>query len=224
MTAMPARTRFLSALSAKQRLKLSLNSPQRSLRRGAYLYMSGDESEQLYVLQSGRIKLSRIQESGREVTLAILEHGEIFGLEWLQGHELRESYAQAMEDSRVIAVSREQVQNLLRERPELGLILLRILSEKLRDTQSIVERLLLKDVKARLASLLLDLARRSGIPEENGIRLGTRITHQDLANLIGSTRETTTAMLNQFKRSRLIDVRRRQITIAAWDGLQKLAC
>ncbi len=223
MSENPVRTRFLSALNPKQRLKLSMDSPQRTLRRGAYLYMPGDESEHLYILQTGRIKISRIQESGREVTLGIVEAGDIFGLDWLQGQELRESYAQAMEDSRVIAVNRERVQLLLKEQPGLGLVLLRILSEKLRDTQTIVERLLLKDVKARLASLLLDLARRCGVPEENGIRLGTRITHQDMASLIGSTRETTTAMLNQFKRSHLIDVERRQITISAWDGLEKLA-
>ena len=217
------RTRFLSALSDKQRLKLTMESPQRSLAKGAFLYLPGDGAAMVYILVSGRIKITRIQESGRENPLEILEAGELFGMEWIQGRELREDYAQAMETCRVIAVSPERLQALLADRPELHLTLLRIMGEKLRDSQTAVERLMLKDVKARLASLLLDLADRCGIEADNGVRLATRITHQDMANLIGSTRETTTAMLNQFKRCNLIRVQKREITISAWDSLERLA-
>ncbi len=218
-----ARTRFLSVLSAKQRLKLTMESPQRGLARGEFLYLPGDEANRVYILVSGRIKLTRIQENGRENPLEILETGDLLGLEWLQGQEQRVDYAQAMEPCRVIAISPERLQLLMEEQPDLHMILLRIMGEKLRDSHSAIERLLLKDVKARLASLLLDLAERCGIEVENGVRLATRITHQDMANLIGSTRETTTATLNQFKRSHLIEVQSREITIAAWDGLEKLA-
>jgi CRP/FNR family cyclic AMP-dependent transcriptional regulator len=217
------RTRFLSVLSAKQRLKLTMESPQRGLAKGEFLYLPGDEAEVIYILVSGRIKLSRIQECGRENPLEILETGELFGIEWLQGQTQRQDYAQAMDACRVIAISPERIQALMEEQPELHLILLRILGEKLRDSHSAIERLMLRDVKARLASLLLDLAQRCGIEVEDGVRLATRITHQDMANLIGSTRETTTAMLNQFKRCNLIQVQSREITIAGWDGLQKLA-
>ncbi len=215
---------FLAALTAKQRLKLSMDSPQRGLARGAFLYMPGDDCEGVYVVVSGRIKISRLQESGRESTLGMVEAGEIFGIECIQGLKSRESTAQAMEECRIMLISKERLQDLLREQPELSFVLLQVMGEKLRSSQQVIERLLLKDVKARLAALLLDLARRCGQPADNGIRLAARITHQDLASLIGSTRETTTATLNQFKRSRLIDMERRQITIAAPDGLQRLAC
>lgn len=216
-------TGFLSALTAKQRLKLSMDSPQRGLARNAFLYMPGDDCEGVYVVVSGRIKISRLQESGRELTLGMVEAGEIFGIECIQGLKNRESTAQAMEDSRIMLISKDRLQELIREQPELSFVLIQLMGQKLRASQQVIERLLLKDVKARLAALLLDLARRCGQPAENGIRLAARITHQDLASLIGSTRETTTATLNQFKRSRLIDMERRQITIAAPDGLQRLA-
>lgn len=215
---------FLGALSPKQRLKLSMDSPQRSLRRGAFLYMPGDPCTGVYVVVSGRIKMSRLQESGRELALGMVEAGELFGMECIQGQEQRDASAQAMEDCRIMLISKERLQALLHEQPELSFVLLRLLGDKLADSQQVIQRLLLKDVKSRLAALLLDLATRCGQPADNGVRLAARITHQDLANLIGSTRETTTATLNQFKRKRLIDMERRQITIAAMDGLQRLAC
>jgi len=217
------RTCFLSALNPKQRMKLSLSSPRLAVRRGAYLYLAGDEAESLYILQSGRIKISRVQCNGRESALGILDSGELFGLEGLRGFKSRDSCARALDESRVIAIDREKLQALVQEQPELSLLLIRILSEQLMDSQRVIERLLLKDVKARLASLLLDLALRCGIPAENGVRLGAHITHQDMANLIGSTRETTTAVLNQFKRSHLIQMQRREITLTAWEDLRQLA-
>lgn len=218
------RTEFLTALSARQRFHLTMQTPQRSLRRGACLFAPGDEADGAYVIQAGRVKISRYTESGREVALGILEAGELIGLEWLQGHDRRLVFAEAMEETRVLFISRERMENLLHECPELSLVLMRILGEKLQESQVTIERLLLKDVKARLASLLLDLAERCGLPVEDGVCLGGHITHQDMANLIGSTRETTTALLNQFKRHGVIDIQRRRITIAALDGLQKLAC
>jgi CRP/FNR family transcriptional regulator len=214
---------FLGALSPKQRMHLSLDCPQRTLRRGSYLFMPGDPCDGLCVVLSGRLKLSRLQESGRELTLGMVEAGEFCGLECLVGLLEREASAQAMEDSRVMLISRARLQQLLAEQPALSLALVQLLGDKLRASQQVIERLLLKDVKARLAALLLDLARRCGEPAENGIQLRTRITHQELAGLIGSTRETTTATLNQFRRKRLIAVEGRQITIAAMDGLQRLA-
>ncbi len=215
---------FLGALTAKQRLQLSMDSPQRGLARGTFLYMPGDECEGVYVVVSGRIKISRTQENGREMTLGMVEAGELLGLECLQGLLGREAAAQAMEDCRIMLISEERMQGLLREQPELSFVLIGLMGQKLRSSEQVIERLLLKDVKARLAALLLDLATRCGQPAERGILLAARITHQELANLIGSTRETTTATLNQFKRNRLINMECRQITIAAPAGLERLAC
>ena len=222
MSATP-RQDFLGVLLPKQRLRLSLDCPQRNLRRGSYLFQPGEPCEGLFVVLSGRVKLSRIQESGRELTLGMVEAGDLCGLECLQGLGEREASAQAMEDSRVMLIGHACLAQLLADRPELSMALVAILGDKLRASQQVIERLLLKDVKARLAALLLDLASRCGQPAEDGIRLHARITHQELAGLIGSTRETTTATLNQFRRKRLIAVDRRQITIAAVDGLQRLA-
>jgi CRP/FNR family transcriptional regulator, cyclic AMP receptor protein len=223
MTPPPANG-FLGALTAKQRLQLSMDSPQRGLARGAFLFMPGDECAGVYIVVAGRIKISRTQENGRELTLGMVEAGELFGLECLQGLAERETAAQAMEDCRIMLISEGRMQGLLREQPELSIVLIGLMGQKLRSSEQVIERLLLKDVKARLAALLLDLAARCGEPAERGILLAARITHQELANLIGSTRETTTATLNQFKRNRLIDMECRRITIAAPSGLERLAC
>ncbi|TFG86248.1 MAG: Crp/Fnr family transcriptional regulator, partial [Gemmatimonadales bacterium] len=185
MSATP-RQDFLGVLDPKQRLRLSLDCPQPNLRRGSYLFLPGEPCEGLCVVLSGRLKLSRIQESGRELTLGMVEAGELCGLECLQGLSEREASAQAMEDSRVMLIGRARLQQLLADHPGLSMALVAILGDKLRASQQVIERLLLKDVKARLAALLLDLASRSGQPAADGVRLRGRITHQELAGLIGS--------------------------------------
>ena len=109
-------TDFLHMLTPKQRLRLSMDCPQHTLRRGGYLFMPGDPCNGVFIVMSGRVKLSRVQESGRELALGMVEPGEIFGLECFQGVSERESSAQAMEDSRVMLISRDRLQALLAEK------------------------------------------------------------------------------------------------------------
>ncbi len=214
---------ILGALSPKQQLKLSMESPTRGLSRREQIYLPGDEAEYIYVIQSGRVKLSRCSECGKEVILSIMGPGDIFGLEPILGHETRRTQAVALEGGRLLALRRDRFQALIMEHPELLMTLLKIVDNRLWDSQDSLSRLVFKDVKSRLASLLLKMARSDGKVCGNEIRLEAPVTHQDLANLIGSTRETTTATLNQFKRARLIQFDRRRIVISGLDGLEALA-
>jgi CRP/FNR family transcriptional regulator len=129
----------------------------------------------------------------------------------------------ALEGGRLLALRRDRFQELILENPELLMTLLKIVNERLWDSRDNLSRLVFSDVKSRLAALLLNLARSEGKVCGNEIRLEAPITHQDLANLIGSTRETTTATLNQFKRAQLIQFDRRRIVISGLGGLEALA-
>lgn len=217
------RISLLTALGPKQRLKLSMESPARPIRRREQLYLPGEPADTLFLIQSGRVKLSRCSAEGREVILSILGPGDVFGLETVLGQESRASLAVALEAGRVLMIGRERFQSLVAEHPGLMMVLLRIVNERLMESHESLSRLVFHDVKGRLAALLLELAGRQGRAEDGGIRLEAPVTHQDLANLIGSTRETTTAMLNQFRRQQLIQFDRRRIVISGWDGLRALA-
>jgi len=217
------RMTILAALGSRQRLKLSMETPSRVIRKRERIYLPGDPADSLYLIQSGRVKLSRVSQCGKEIILSILGPGEIFGLEPVLDEESRSAQTVALEQGRLIVLSREKFQSLLLQTPDLLMTLLKIVNLQLRDSQESLSRLVFKDVKARLASLLLELARSEGKSCGNEIRLEAPVTHQDLANLIGSTRETTTATLNQFKRAQLIQMDRRTIVISGWDGLEALA-
>ncbi len=217
------RIAMLSALSPKQQLKLSLESPARNISKREQIYLPGEDAEYVYVIQSGRVKLSRCSECGKEVILSIMGPGEVFGLEPLLGHSDRRAQAVALEGGRLLALRRDRFQEMILENPELLMTLLRIVNERLWDSRDNLSRLVFNDVKSRLAALLLNLARSEGKVCGNEIRLEAPITHQDLANLIGSTRETTTATLNQFKRAQLIQFDRRRIVISGLGGLEALA-
>jgi len=215
--------KLLGALSPRRRLKLSLESPSRNTQRREILYFPGDAAEFIYVIQSGRVKLSRCSEEGKEVILSIMGVGEVFGLEPVLGQESRRAQAVALEGGRLLVLRKDRFQALVLEQPELLMTLLRIVNQRLWDSRDSLSRLVFKNVKGRLASLLLEMARREGEVRGREIHLESTMTHQDLANLIGSTRETTTATLNQFKRARLIQFDRRRIVISGWDGLRALA-
>jgi len=211
------------ALGARRQLKLSLESPQRSLRRRETLYLAGDEADYVCIVQSGRVKLARQSPGGKALIWEIVGPGEVFGLEPLFGQELRESRAVAMQEARILLVDRNRFRQLLFEHPDLSQSLLRLLHERLQSSRESLSRLAFQDVRSRLAGQLLDLARRQGVCQGDRAELEAPLTHQDLASLIGSTRETTTATLNQLRRARLIQFDRRRIVIPRISGLEALA-
>jgi CRP-like cAMP-binding protein len=175
-----------------------------------------------YLLKKGRIRIASSAPSGKEVTFEILDPGEIFGeLEALEGFP-REALAETLDDSLICAIRREDFTRYLREHPDLMVKLTKLIGFRLRKIRSRVEDLVFRDVPARLAHLLLDLKKTDGFPEGAGIRLGVKLTHQEMANLIGCSRETVSATLGQFRERRLIRIEGRSITILDSYGLHRL--
>ena len=152
----------------------------------------------------GRVKISRITEGGKELTLAILEAGEVFGeLEVLEGGH-RDTIAEALEDISICVLKRKDFEDVLKKNPDLTLRLTKLIGFRLKKIENRIEDLVFRDVPSRLARLFLSLAKEFGKASEDEVRLNLKITHQELANLIGSTRETVSATLNDFRRRELI--------------------
>ncbi|HEY8369139.1 MAG TPA: Crp/Fnr family transcriptional regulator [Thermodesulfobacteriota bacterium] len=187
-----------------------------------FCYLQGDPGDSVFVLRSGRVRVSRITNDGREFTLAYLKPGEPFGELALVDGAPRETVAEAVEDSEVTVVRVDDLEALLAERPALAIKFAKLLGQRNKVMADKVEDLVFRDVPARLAGLLLTLASDFGVGGERGTRFPFKITHRELAACIGSSRETVSQTLTLFARDRLIARSGRQIIITAPDGLSRL--
>lgn len=193
------------------------------LAEGEVFFTPMDLCETLFVLQSGRVRLYRANPSGREFTLAVLEAGTVFGEMALTGQRLRASYAQALEDSEISAMCRADVERLILEKPQVGLQLIHLLSERLGAYEARMEGLGLKEVPARLAGLILWLIETQGLRDREGYRIPTRYTHQQLGTMIGANREAVTRAFARLRETGTVEVRRRYIHVKDIEALRRAA-
>lgn len=218
------RINLLRSLDPDELRRVDRVATHRRVQRRELIFRPEDRGDAIYLLKQGRVKLSRFDDRGREITLAILEEGEFFGEEALTGAERRLAYAEALEESHVCRIEHADFEALLADNPKLALAVAQQISERLLGARDRIESLAFQDVPQRLASVLTDLAAHHGEPDpDGGVRIQLRLTHQELASLVVSTRETTTTLLNRFKRDGLLDTDGRRIIVRDPQGLAALA-
>jgi CRP/FNR family transcriptional regulator, global nitrogen regulator len=178
------------------------------------IFAPGDPDGQLYFLLEGTVRLYKIYGEYKEATVALLKDGGVFGELSLDEERWQNVFAEAVTDSRVAGVRKSVLTEVIKRRPEFALKLLFSFSERLRRSDEVVESLLDREVSARLATLLLHLADRFGESNGLGTVLQVRLTHQDLANMIVSTREAVSKVMSEFQRDGLIEVRNRRISVS----------
>lgn len=215
--------RLFNEMSREEMEDLARTARMESVKKKNTIFLPGDPSLQVYLLKEGRVKISRVSEEGREVTLALLEPGEIFGeLEALDDSP-RGALAEALDDTQLCVIQREFFVALIRRKPELSFRLTKLIGFRMRRIESRVEDLVFRDVPARLAHLLIQLSKDHGKGMPEGISLQIKLTHQEMANLIGAIRETVSAILGEWKKEGLIAVEGRRIILYRLDLLQKRA-
>ena len=204
---------LFSHLNASDFRPLEKMARIRKIKRSQTVYLPGDPANAVYLLKNGRIKVSRITEDGKELTLAILGPGEVFGeLEVLE-ETPRDTLAEALDEALLFVFDRKDFDQILRESPDLLLRLTKLIGIRLKKIENRIEDLVFREVPARLVRLLIELSKEFGVPGEDGLRINYRMTHQEMSSLIGSTRETVSATLNDFRRQGLIRQHQRSITI-----------
>lgn len=189
--------------------------------RGSFVYVPGDAADQICLVRSGRVKISKSTPEGKEWILNLVEPGEVFGELALTGEETRQTSAEAVEDTVLACLRREHFLWLAGRKPNLALRLLRIVSDRRRQMETRVEWVLFAGVYRRLVELLLDLGRRYGVQVPEGLALRVHLSQKEIAHLIGSTRETTSSTLNQLRRQGLIFIQRRRLIIRSLDDLER---
>ena len=187
------------------------------------VFLEGDPSENLYFLKKGRVKITRIDESGKEFTLTLLEPGEIFGELGLFDESPRETAAVALEDSLICTMRRNDFEKLMENKPELSLKLNKLMGLRVRRIENRIQELLFRDVPSRLAGLILRLLEQHSREMRDGVKINIKLSQQEIANLIGATREMTSSVLNSFKKDGLINIESKYIYILNKNELKKLA-
>lgn len=193
-----------------------------SFRARQVVYLPGDKAEGVHFLVAGRIKISKVTRDGKELTLAYRAGGDFFGEPCLLEGGPREEMAESMESSTTVEVERGPLDRLLAGNNAVSYRFVKALITRRRDLEAKVEQLIFKDVGSKLAELLLKLGSEHGIQNEHGVLVGLKITHQEMANLIGSTRETVSLTLSQFKRKGFIRTEGRKVILTDREGLRAI--
>jgi len=188
-----------------------------TVKRGKVFYRPEETGEVLFILKSGRVQLYRISPEGKKLVIASLGPGTLFGEMALLGQQMHNTFAEAAEDCLICVMSRKDLERLILNKPQVALRVLEITGRRLRDAEERLETMAFKGIPARLASLLLRIS-----AERDSLEI-TGLTHQDLAETVGTYRETATQVLNDLKHQGLIDIGRKRITIIDPEGLLAVA-
>lgn len=207
-------------MSEDQMRMVEQRTIMREVRRKETLYLPGDAGDRIYLLKRGVIKISALDEDGREIILALLRMGEVFGEEAALEDSPRDHMAEAYEDALVCIITKQDFLGMLRAHPDLAFKVTKLIGFRLKTFRSRVEKLLFKGAPARLAAALLELAQDHGVPDAQGILLPLRLSQQDLANLIGVTRESVNLALSDFRKRGFVAVEGRTIRLLRPEALR----
>lgn len=186
------------------------------------IFVRGEEGDRLYAILKGRVKISIFSEEGREIVLAVMREGDFFGeIAFLDG-SYRTADATVVEDSEILSISRGDFFPLLDSHPDIYMKIIRVLCERLRQTNETIEDSIFLTISARCAKTLMKLAASYGQPFGEALRISIKISQQELANIIGTSREVVNRHLRQLQNDDVIHVEKGHIVIDKPDYLEEI--
>ena len=217
------RTPLFATLDQDSSASLRSSMSEIELARGEVLFHEGDPGDSLYVVLRGKIKLGRTSGDGRENLVAVLGPGEMFGELSLFDPGPRSAGATALVDSTLLGLSSDELTPWLATRPDVARALLRAIARRLRRTNDSMSDLFFSDVPGRVAKALLDLSARFGTPAEDGIHVAHDMTQEELAQLVGASRETVNKALADFAARGWLQISARSVLILDTERLRRRA-
>ena len=204
---------LFSELSEEALDSLSHLATRRRYPKDTVVFFENEEGDSLFMILEGRIKVTILGDDGREIILSMLAPGDLFGEMALLDNEPRSATAIAVEESELLLLQRGDFQTVITDNPGISAALIKVLSARLRRANHQISTLALLDVYGRVARVILDMAREEGRRLKDGRIAFRRATHQEIANRIGTTRETVTRMLKDLERQDLVKVEGREILL-----------
>ena len=193
---------------------------EKKLKRDQYLFFENDIGNELFLITSGIIKIFKSdKKSGKIKTLTYLKKGDFFGEMAMLDEEIRSASAQVIEDANVYIISGKKFKDIMLKKPKTALKITKTLSARLRAADQQINDLTFRDIPGRVATTLMSLSEKYGKKTDKGIKISVKLTHQELAEIVGTAREVVTSILSAFKKANCIDIDKHYITIINKDEL-----
>lgn len=186
---------------------------KRKYPKESVIFFEHDVGDSLFVIMAGRVRVTILSDDGREIILSVLSSGDFFGEMSLLDNEPRSATAIAVQDTELVVLRRNDFLSIVQKRPRLLLNLLSVLSSRLRKANHQIGSLALLDVYGRVARVLLDMAREHGVRQKDGRISFRRPTHQEIANMIGATRETVSRTISDLHRQGFIEISGKNVIV-----------
>jgi CRP/FNR family cyclic AMP-dependent transcriptional regulator len=213
----------LAALSVDELRRLESRSRAKWFAAGSPIYLPSDLADGVLLLTEGRVRICSTNEEGKRAILSYVDPGELFGELSLLGDVVRDELAEAVERSQVILMPRDEIQRVMQGNARLTLGITKLVGLRRQRIERRLKSLLFRSVGQRLADLLLELAERYGKAAEIGVVIDLRLSHQEMASAIGSTRESVTLLLGEWTAAGIVAKQRNRVTILALERLRRLA-
>lgn len=204
---------LFSQLSAGDIAELEAQSKIRKLKKGEPVYLPHEQADGVLLVAQGRVKICHATPDGKQSILGFVDVGEIFGELAILGGERRDEYVEATEKTTLVLLPQEGLRNVLRKYPDLVLGVTKLMGLRRQRVEKRLRNLLFRSNRERVMHLLLELCEKYGVRSEEGISLNIRLSHQEMASIIGSTRETVTVVLGQLQKEGLLKISRRRVVI-----------
>ncbi len=202
-------------LGTQEMVEIERSTTMSTCKRGTMFFAPEETGEVLFILKHGRVNLYRVTEEGKKLVTATLEPGSIFGEMSLAGQGMNGSFAEAAEDSTLCLMSKTDVQQVIQRYPSVALRLLEGMAKRLDDAEERLADVAYKSVPARIAATLLRLSGPDNKP--------VHMSHQDIADMVGTYRETATRIMNEMRADELLELRRMRIEVTDRRRLALLA-
>jgi|SRR6056297_3488042 len=193
--------------------RLEMRSRSRTFPARCPIYLPSEKADSVFLLVKGLVKVCNLTADGKQSILAFVEPGELFGELAIFADAAREEYVETVEAATVVMIPADTLQDLMAAHSDVALAITKLVGLRRHRIERRLKNLLFLSNRDRLIHLLLDLAEQFGTFADDGVRLRIKLAHQELANLIGSTRETVTLLLGQLKAEGFIEIGRRRIVL-----------
>lgn len=214
---------FMASLTAEELVDLRSRCRTRSWPRGATLFLEGDRSDTVALITSGRVKVSYFTQDGREIVLALREPGDLLGDQSAIDGEPRGASASALEAVQALVVPAPDFKRFLEDHPRVAILMLSVLSKRLRDADRKRIEFGAYDSVGRVARRLVEMAERFGEKEDGGVRITVPLSQREFAAWTGSSREAVSKALQILRSRGWIETHRRVIIVNDLEALSRAA-
>ena len=204
---------LFSRLTPQDVVELESQARMRQCKRGEPVYLPHQQADGVILVAQGRVKICHATPDGKQSILGFIDSGEIFGELALLGGESRDEYVETTEKSTLVLLPKPALQNIIMKYPDIVLGVSKIIGMRRQRIQRRLRNLLFRSNRERVIHLLLELAEKYAEPTPEGYLLNIRLSHQEMACIIGSTRETVTVVLGQLQKEDFLKIARRKILL-----------